>query len=241
MFPPSRRPAPAVGPEPPEEVGPQATADRPLLLAVGPERPRVSPTAPVRLRHASGVQAALRAAAEEAPSAVVTVARLPDGAGTDVAAAFATHHADAPTVVIVPRPCDLVPTVARLWGGALAEPDSFVRRVRAAAMARLADPTFGAGGLARAVGLSPRQLRRRLAAAGEAPARALIRRARIEAAAVLLASGQRSVKQAQHDVGFKSASGFRRAFRHELGTSPSDYAEVSRPRAPLSHPASGPP
>lgn len=98
---------------------------------------------------------------------------------------------------------------------------AFLTRVGEALDAHLSDTSFGVAELAAAVGLSPRQFRRKVdALAGESASR-MVRRVRVERAAVLLADGVLSVKEVRYAVGFASASGFRRAFREVLGVSPS--------------------
>ncbi|WP_412061788.1 ATP-binding protein [Rubrivirga sp. IMCC45206] len=102
---------------------------------------------------------------------------------------------------------------------------AFLTGLDAAIAERMADATFGVAALADALALSPRQLRRKLAALTDESPVERLRRARVERAAELLAAG-RSVKQAQREVGFTSASGFRTAFHAVLGVAPADAAAV---------------
>ena len=86
----------------------------------------------------------------------------------------------------------------------------------------LHDDTFGVTALAHALGLSERQLRRRVrAATGEGPGTRL-RRARVEAGAALLATGAFTVERAARRAGYVGAEGFRRACLAVLGCQPSD-------------------
>lgn len=125
------------------------------------------------------------------------------------------------------------PEAARLRGdGALGEPEppglapaevAFLDRVREVVEANVASAAFGTAALAEAVGMSPRQLRRKLSAlTGETAAQA-VRRVRLDRAAALLADGAHSVKEVAYDTGFSSTSGFRRAFGERYGVSPSAY------------------
>ena len=95
--------------------------------------------------------------------------------------------------------------------------------VEATARARSANPTFGVRELADTVGVSARQLRRRLCnATGETPS-ALLRRMRLERAVALLEAGGR-VKEVAFASGFGGLSTFRNAFRKRYGVTPSAFA-----------------
>ncbi|MFB6231973.1 MAG: helix-turn-helix domain-containing protein [Salinibacter sp.] len=97
--------------------------------------------------------------------------------------------------------------------------------VEAVVAARLGDPAFTAQELAEAVGLSRRQLTRRMKdTMGTTPA-AFIRRRRLKRAEELLATGAETVKQVAAAVGFASPSAFAKAFRDHAGAPPSVYAE----------------
>lgn len=75
------------------------------------------------------------------------------------------------------------------------------------------------------MGLSRRQLTRRMKAAmGPTPA-AFIRTRRLNRAKELLAAGPETVKQVARAVGFASASAFAKAFRGHAGIPPSVYAK----------------
>ncbi|ANZ39661.1 hypothetical protein BBK82_30080 [Lentzea guizhouensis] len=81
--------------------------------------------------------------------------------------------------------------------------------------------------VARALGLSPRTLRRRLTEAGTSY-QAMLDEVRAERAVVLL--GTMSVEQAAGQLGFAEAASFIHAFRRWYGTTPSSYARsVLRP------------
>jgi signal transduction histidine kinase/DNA-binding NarL/FixJ family response regulator len=97
----------------------------------------------------------------------------------------------------------------------------FLGRLDAALAAGLADATFGAERLAETLGLSPRQLRRKLGAlTGDTPITRL-RRARVDAGAALLQTGTTTVMEAARAVGYADDEGFRRAFIAVRGVRPS--------------------
>jgi AraC-like DNA-binding protein len=76
--------------------------------------------------------------------------------------------------------------------------------------------------VARALGLSPRSLRRRLAVQGESYG--AVRDAALAAMAKqLLGEQQLSIKETAHEMGFASTGTFHRAFKHWTGTTPSAY------------------
>jgi len=100
----------------------------------------------------------------------------------------------------------------------------FLTRVKADIEARLDQTWFGVDALASEVGMSPRQLRRKLEGLlGERP-NELIRRMRLQRAAVLLREKVGLVKEVAYAVGFKSESHFHKAFREVYGVTPSAYA-----------------
>ena len=123
----------------------------------------------------------------------------------------------------MPRPVSLSPADRR-----------FVATVEAAAEAHLGDARFGVEALADAVGLSARQLTRRLGAAtGETPG-VLVRRLRLARAAEMLRAGF-PVGQTTAAVGLGSRSQFSRLFREAYGAAPSAFAaESSRPAGRMS-------
>ena len=87
----------------------------------------------------------------------------------------------------------------------------------------MGESTFDVGLLADAVGLSRRQLERRLrSATGLTPAE-VIRQMRLERASQLLKTGAGSVSEIAYQVGFKSPKYFSTAFREAFGHSPSDH------------------
>jgi AraC-like DNA-binding protein len=87
----------------------------------------------------------------------------------------------------------------------------------------LGDTDFGGDWLADEVGLSRRQLERRLEATlGESPA-ALIRRLRLERASQLLRARAGTVSEVAYSAGFASPTYFARAFRKAYGESPTEH------------------
>jgi transcriptional regulator GlxA family with amidase domain len=85
------------------------------------------------------------------------------------------------------------------------------------------DANFSVDWLADEMGLSRRQLERRIeAVTGEAPS-ALIRRLRLERASQLIRAGVGTIAEVGYMVGFKSPAHFTRAFRKAFGAPPSKY------------------
>jgi DNA-binding response OmpR family regulator len=101
----------------------------------------------------------------------------------------------------------------------------FLRQVLEAAEAHLAEPSFGAEALAEAIGMSRRQLTRKLKALLGEPPSDLLRRLRLERAAQLLEAEHGRVSEVAYAVGFKSASHFTRIFRAHFGCTPSAYSD----------------
>ncbi|CAO5252046.1 Helix-turn-helix transcriptional regulator [Frankia sp. AgKG'84/4] len=107
----------------------------------------------------------------------------------------------------------------------------------AAAYTREHLATVSAAGVARAVGISERSLRRQFQASLGVPWRAYLLRARLLRAMALLAEPGPTVLDVATAVGFDSASAFARAFAERCGETPSAYRHrASAPPAP-----SGPP
>ena len=106
-----------------------------------------------------------------------------------------------------------------------AEEEVFLNKMLAIVEAHLGDPTFSVDQLASEVGLSRRQLTRKLPTiTGEAPS-VMIRRLRLERAVQLLSSRTGTISEIAYAVGFKSPSHFTQAFRQAYGVTPSDYVD----------------
>ena len=101
---------------------------------------------------------------------------------------------------------------------------AFLARVRDAAEAGLADEHFGADALATEVGLSRRQLGRRLRAALDTSPGAFLRQMRLARAAQLLAQQAGTVAEVAYAVGYRDPDHFAKQFRKAHGANPSDYA-----------------
>lgn len=95
----------------------------------------------------------------------------------------------------------------------------FAESLKRALRAYLEEGYLGVDAAAEIAGVSTRTLQRRLVQAGLSY-RALMREARIEAAAELLASGQVTVLDAAYSVGYTDPSNFSRAFRQVTGANP---------------------
>lgn len=95
-------------------------------------------------------------------------------------------------------------------------------------------------GLARQLGVSPRTLTRRFGAAIGVSPKAHIAEVRIEVAKRALEQTDESVERIRADSGFLDATSFRRAFKRQVGMSPSEYRRrLGRPPALTGMPLSG--
>jgi AraC-like DNA-binding protein len=100
-----------------------------------------------------------------------------------------------------------------------------LRRVIDAIDQHLAHADFTVDDLAAAVGLSPRQLQRRLKQlTGTSPA-AFIRQYRLDVGAQLLEQDSGTVAQVAYQVGFGTPDTFSRHFKDRFGCPPSAYPE----------------
>lgn len=109
-----------------------------------------------------------------------------------------------------------------------------IEKVKALIMLHL-DENHDLDSLASAVGCSPHYLSRTFAKLNGIPLKLWIRRARIEKAAELIASGRCNVSEAAMDVGYSSFSHFSRVFQEEKGVSPSKWvAHLTQTRFDLS-------
>ncbi|MEM6287475.1 MAG: two-component regulator propeller domain-containing protein [Bacteroidota bacterium] len=117
--------------------------------------------------------------------------------------------------------------------GAVGEPpigsadDAFVASVRAAIEAGLPDDAFTVSALAEAVGMSRSHLLRKTTDLLGTPPSDLIRTARLDRAARLLAARAGTVSEVAYGVGFKSVAHFSNAFLAHTGSRPSAYLEVA--------------
>ena len=102
---------------------------------------------------------------------------------------------------------------------------AFLQDVRDAVEAHIGDAAFGVERLAEAVGLSRRQLGRRLKdALGTSPG-AFIRELRLARAAQLLEQEAGTVAEVAYAVGYRDPEHFSKQFRKAYGATPSAYAE----------------
>ncbi len=102
---------------------------------------------------------------------------------------------------------------------------AFLARVHQAIEDNLSDAHFGVDALAEAVGMSPRQLLRKLKALTDESPNALLRRVRLERAAALLGRKAMTVKEVAHAVGFRSLPYFAKTFCEVYGVAPSAYTD----------------
>ena len=101
--------------------------------------------------------------------------------------------------------------------------DQFMERVREAVEAHLGDTNFGVDWLADEVGLSRRQLSRRVKAAVGLSPSGYLRMMRLERAAQLLGQQAGSVQDVAYRIGFRDTEHFSKLFKQAFGVLPSKY------------------
>jgi len=101
----------------------------------------------------------------------------------------------------------------------------FLDRVQHVIGEHIGDSDFGVEWLASEVGLSARQLQRRLQALTDLTAASFIKTMRLEHAAMLLAESDLQVQEVADAVGYADANYFSRLFRQAYGMPPSEYAK----------------
>ncbi len=103
--------------------------------------------------------------------------------------------------------------------------DAFLRRARETVEARMEDEHYGVDALADDLGLSRRQLERKLSAlVGMTPA-TYLKTLRLSRAAQLLRGRYGTVSEVAFAVGFANASHFARVFREAYGAAPSEWPD----------------
>ena len=100
---------------------------------------------------------------------------------------------------------------------------AFVERVRAAVEQQMGNSNFGVEWLADEVGMSVRNLRRRLKAATGLSPGGYVRMMRLERAKQLLAQQAGTVSEVAYQVGFQDPDYFSRLFKQTVGVPPSAY------------------
>ncbi|MDX1546782.1 MAG: response regulator [Rhodothermales bacterium] len=101
---------------------------------------------------------------------------------------------------------------------------AFVQRVQAYVEDHMGDRTFDLAAVADAVGVSPRQLRRRIREITGLSPSGLVRTLRMERAAQLLERRTGTISEIAYAVGYEDARHFSQLFRQVYGVLPSDYA-----------------
>ncbi len=120
--------------------------------------------------------------------------------------------------VVEPSPIE-VPSVSQ----------TFMERVRTAVEEHMSDSQFGVDWLADEVGLSSRQLQRRIRDITRLSAAGYIRAMRLKRAAQLIEQEAGNVSEVAYAVGFRDAAYFSRLFKKVVGVVPSEYAVRSVP------------
>jgi AraC-like DNA-binding protein len=88
---------------------------------------------------------------------------------------------------------------------------------------RLMDDTYNIQRLSLDVGISSRQLQRRIKAITNKSPNQLIRSVRLHKAKEIIVQEKKSIKEAAYLTGFSSLSYFSSSFKKEFGTSPSSF------------------
>ncbi len=101
--------------------------------------------------------------------------------------------------------------------------ERFIARARESVLDHLDDEHFNVDAFAADVGLSPRQLQRKLKSITDLTPSAFIRRMRLERGAQLVKQDYGTISEIAYEVGFSSPSYFSRCFKDEFGTSPSEF------------------
>lgn len=115
---------------------------------------------------------------------------------------------------VVMRPSDITVTSAD---------EAFLNRAREIVEEHIDDGMFGVQELASELGLSARQLQRRLRDTLDRSPVEFIRTLRLQRAAQLLEAEYGNVSEVAYSVGFTSLSYFAKCFREQFGSSPSEY------------------
>jgi len=108
-----------------------------------------------------------------------------------------------------------------------AEDEAFLERVVAIIEDHISDSHFGVSQLADELGVSSRQLGRKIRATTEKTPTALIWEIRLTRAAQLLQSHSATVAEVAYRTGFKSPSHFSTAFRRKYGVAPRAFADLN--------------
>ena len=100
---------------------------------------------------------------------------------------------------------------------------AFMRQIQDLVEQHIDNPNFGTDWLADEIGLSPRQLRRRIKALTRLSATGFIRTLRLQRAAQLITQEAGTIAEIAYAVGFNDPKYFSRLFRQVYGVSPSEY------------------
>jgi len=100
----------------------------------------------------------------------------------------------------------------------------FLERLQVVVEEHIGDTNFGVDWLASEVGMSTRQLQRRIRASLGLSAAGFIRTLRLERAAQLLQAKSGTVSEIVYQVGFTDANYFSRLFKHTFEITPSEYS-----------------
>jgi len=103
----------------------------------------------------------------------------------------------------------------------------FLRKVLEAVEARIGDEGFGVGELAVTVGVSPRQLHRKLKGLADTTPVDFIRTCRLHRAMELLRKDSTTISEIAYSVGFGSPAYFTKCFQEQFGQTPTDVRKTA--------------
>ena len=105
----------------------------------------------------------------------------------------------------------------------LSADEQFLVKVKEVILGRLSDEQLSVESLAEDIGMSGVQLYRKVSALTGMSVNELIRKLRLQKAAMLLGQNWGPVSQVAYEVGFSNLSYFSKVFKEEFGVLPSEY------------------
>lgn len=157
-----------------------------------------------------------------------TVSHLLSGAGLSMSQrsdlSFGGQHEQHSTYAIqdIIEPTPIASANTSLKG----QNHSFLEDVLQAIETNMADEDFGMSELSREVGISERQLQRKLKSITNKTPNQMVRSVRLHKAREILQQQVEGISQVAFQTGFSSPSYFTKCFRKEFGVSPSDVVHV---------------
>jgi len=161
-----------------------------------------------------------------------TVKSLLSGAGLSFTAHTTLFHArlhESYNVFVVADPADVKGQAFEGAKPLLLSNNSFLENVLHCIDAHLEDPDFGVEKLSREMGVSERQLQRKLNAVTNKSPIQMIISVRLYRAKEMMLAQEESIAEIAFQTGFSSPSYFSKCFKREFGISPSQFRENLAP------------